>query len=299
MKPLFFKKLIWSIDALESPEHHQKVQVLLKSLIAETGAVVQPVYILGSPFAHSDKPSEFEEAFEALAKKRLNEVQRSANMSLLAEGQILVNRDGSTRAGVQMLIEEAEDQQADAIVLATHGRSGMSRFFMGSFAETLIMRSTVPVITVNPETKISPKVSNILFPTTFQTKYRSGFERVAQLTKSLGARLTVFYKEPHIPAHYMSPLIQAYIEKESIARRQKAEEWKGWAEKFGIDLTLALDNQPGPIVNAIDNVASAGAFDLIALISQSDDLSVPLLGSVARQLVRTAPCPVWVTRLEE
>jgi nucleotide-binding universal stress UspA family protein len=42
----------------------------------------------------------------------------------------------------------AESEKVDQILLSTHGRSGLSRFFMGSVAEGVIRRSPVPVLIV-------------------------------------------------------------------------------------------------------------------------------------------------------
>jgi nucleotide-binding universal stress UspA family protein len=40
------------------------------------------------------------------------------------------------------------DVGADAIVMGTHGRSGLKHFLMGSVAETLLREAKVPVIVV-------------------------------------------------------------------------------------------------------------------------------------------------------
>ncbi|MGH7932657.1 MAG: universal stress protein [Candidatus Binataceae bacterium] len=40
--------------------------------------------------------------------------------------------------------------QADLIVMATHGRRGLTRLVLGSTAERIVRESTVPVLTVRP-----------------------------------------------------------------------------------------------------------------------------------------------------
>jgi universal stress protein A len=42
----------------------------------------------------------------------------------------------------------AEDEQADLIVMGTHGRSGVKRLLMGSVAETVVRRANCPVLTL-------------------------------------------------------------------------------------------------------------------------------------------------------
>lgn len=46
------------------------------------------------------------------------------------------------------IIASALEQGADAIVMATHGRTGLSHFFLGSVAERVVRESPVPVMTV-------------------------------------------------------------------------------------------------------------------------------------------------------
>ena len=42
----------------------------------------------------------------------------------------------------------AEAEQADLIVMGTHGRSGLQRLLMGSVAETVVRRAPCPVLTL-------------------------------------------------------------------------------------------------------------------------------------------------------
>jgi nucleotide-binding universal stress UspA family protein len=49
------------------------------------------------------------------------------------------------------IIRYAKEHQIDMIVLATHGRSGLSHILMGSVAERVVRQSPCPVLTVRPE----------------------------------------------------------------------------------------------------------------------------------------------------
>ncbi len=46
------------------------------------------------------------------------------------------------------IIEFAEDEDIDHIVMGSHGRDGVSRILLGSVAETVVRRSEVPVTVV-------------------------------------------------------------------------------------------------------------------------------------------------------
>jgi nucleotide-binding universal stress UspA family protein len=51
---------------------------------------------------------------------------------------------------VKAIIDYATKHQVDLIVLATHGRSGLSHLLLGSVAEKLVRIATCPVLTVHP-----------------------------------------------------------------------------------------------------------------------------------------------------
>lgn len=55
-----------------------------------------------------------------------------------------------SRSGVpaNVVLAEAQRLGADAIVVGTHGRTGLARIFMGSVADGVVKESTVPVLVV-------------------------------------------------------------------------------------------------------------------------------------------------------
>jgi nucleotide-binding universal stress UspA family protein len=49
------------------------------------------------------------------------------------------------------IVEKAADAKADLIVMATHGRSGLKRLFLGSVAEDVIRHAGIPVLVVHSD----------------------------------------------------------------------------------------------------------------------------------------------------
>lgn len=93
------------------------------------GAIGQSLMVEGSIGAEDD------------ARQRLNRIARE---SLTGPCEILV----VTGDPAASIIESAKEQAADLILMATHGRTGMSHFFLGSVAERVVRESSVPVLTV-------------------------------------------------------------------------------------------------------------------------------------------------------
>ncbi|MBX0323801.1 universal stress protein [Halomicroarcula sp. F13] len=48
----------------------------------------------------------------------------------------------------QTIVDYADDHDIDQIVMGSHGRSGVSRILLGSVAETVVRRATVPVTVI-------------------------------------------------------------------------------------------------------------------------------------------------------
>ena len=55
------------------------------------------------------------------------------------------------------LVEMAEDEGADLIILGSHGRSGLSRAFLGSVAERVVRHAPCPVLVVRGRCDNKPK----------------------------------------------------------------------------------------------------------------------------------------------
>ncbi|MCV2509143.1 MAG: universal stress protein [Neisseriaceae bacterium] len=91
------------------------------------------------------------ESYEVAANSQGEEVLSQAEKIAKDEGLTDVNKEIiiSTKGAKDMaekLIQKAEDTDADLIVLGTHGRTGLMHLLMGSFAETVMRQSTLPLL---------------------------------------------------------------------------------------------------------------------------------------------------------
>ena len=48
------------------------------------------------------------------------------------------------------IVELAQQENVDLIVMATHGRTGLTRTLMGSVAEEVVRKAKCPVLTIKP-----------------------------------------------------------------------------------------------------------------------------------------------------
>jgi universal stress protein A len=80
---------------------------------------------------------------EKMAKEKLQEIARE-HLSGGIRYEIL------TRVGdaAKITLETAQEIGAELIVMATHGRTGISHFFLGSVAERVVREASCPVLTI-------------------------------------------------------------------------------------------------------------------------------------------------------
>lgn len=111
---------------------------------------------------HVANPSEFmtlapeflqHESYEAAAiangSSVLNEAKELAHKAGVKEVEthLLVAVKGAKEMA-QELVEYASQQNADLLVLGTHGRTGLMHLLMGSFAETVMRYSELPLLII-------------------------------------------------------------------------------------------------------------------------------------------------------
>ena len=68
----------------------------------------------------------------------------------LKDGAPRVGTDKSVGEPAVEIVAAAEEGKYDAIVVGTHGRTGLAHVLLGSVAERVVRRATMPVVTVRP-----------------------------------------------------------------------------------------------------------------------------------------------------
>ena len=81
-----------------------------------------------------------------MAKAKLSQIRQQllAPPSPVLRAEIVV----AEGAPATVILAVAEQQQVDGIVMATHGRSGIRRFVVGSVTERVVHSSARPVLAV-------------------------------------------------------------------------------------------------------------------------------------------------------
>jgi universal stress protein A len=107
---------------------------------------------------HVLEPSPYlgEFTLPTMGEELLGDLERQASAALaqvLPEAQqakIEVTRAVAIGAPSQKIVETAEAEHVDLIVMATHGRTGLSHLLIGSVAERVVRTAPCPVLTIRP-----------------------------------------------------------------------------------------------------------------------------------------------------
>jgi nucleotide-binding universal stress UspA family protein len=123
-------------------------------LAQDTGAALSILYVVDDlPLQHSiakfyarDFVNAVIAALTAEGRQILDAAKAAAEKEHVNADTILMESDLPSVA--ETIVEQATKVGADLIVLGTHGRRGISRLVMGSDAELVVRRSSVPVVLV-------------------------------------------------------------------------------------------------------------------------------------------------------
>lgn len=96
--------------------------------------------------------------------------------------------------------QEIKDAQIDLIVLGTHGRTGARKLLLGSVAEEIFRRSSIPVMTIGPGVQTpahnDARFRRVLFATDFSPHSLAAWPYAVSLAQENQARLVLLHVVP-------------------------------------------------------------------------------------------------------
>lgn len=303
-------KVLWALDAFDDlPIVRETAAKIFQSFARGTRIVVDPTYVL-SP-VELGVPLEFSgpwtETYLPAARKALAQKLECVSIPGLREPLVLVQSRPSLQGSVETLVSHATSCGYDLVVVGSHSRSGLKRMVMGSFAEELLLRSKVPVLIVGSQAEgWRDKNRKILVPSDLSDPRSPILSDALDLAQRLQATVTLL----HVLPSPVEPVVQSgvyllgggwvptpiYLEKERTRQKQNAEKFIAQATERGIPCELILDDRASSVVESILEKAREKQVSLIAMAAQSGPIASAILGSITRQVARSAPCPVVVLR---
>jgi nucleotide-binding universal stress UspA family protein len=275
-----------------------------RKLAAQVGAHLEAIYVLApSSFNWTgDFSGPWFKRYRPYAENQLENIYGSQNVNY----EVALCKSSSLRESARTLIRRAERMGAHLLITATHARHGLERLAMGSFAETLILMSDIPVLVVNPEHKFPPSIRRILIPTDLSKESRKFIRSLRGLVEHLDSEIVLLYKKPDP----MDPIIQqgvyslgggwisaqSFLDEENDRNNEQLTKLTQDLRRQGLRVSSIVDSSPFSLIESVNQAAVDKNIDMIALVTHSGPWAAAILGSVARGLVRTATVPILIHR---
>jgi nucleotide-binding universal stress UspA family protein len=293
-----YRSILVPLDG--SPQSEQAlpyaVAIARRSRAALQLAYVHTPLVLGEGILYLGTPDiqllDEEKAYLTRVTNRVATLGLSAVTSRLLDGPI-----------VEALKEYALDQGCDLVVMTTHGRGPLSRFWLGSVADQLVHRLPSPLLLIRTREETPPAGEPVFGKMLVTLDGTPSAEQVLEpagaLAKLMGTSLTLLRVVPgsgksgvpHSPLAGTTPADTLRGEAHVYLGRIAA----ALGEK-GLSVQTHLLCHPHPAA-AILEEAGSGDYDVLALETHGrHGLPRLFLGSVADKVVRGASVPVFVHR---
>jgi nucleotide-binding universal stress UspA family protein len=270
-------------------------------------AAVQLIHVhqpVASPWSGSEWAANLN--LESEVRQQEQEYLRETAARLGRESAVPVTSDLLEGPVVEVIHERVLGCGADLVVMATHGRGPLSRFWLGSVADQLIRRVAAPLLLVRPHPGGTPPpavVRHVLVPLDGSEQAEQVLGPALDLAALLAADVTLLrVVEPLVvPDRHWAGNAVSGVDPDLVHRL--AADARGYLERVVISLDGAAPRiAPQVVVNrrAADTIlAETGAHPgtLVALATHARaGLARLVLGSVADKVIRGTTGPVLVYR---
>lgn len=275
------------------------------SIARRAGATVELAHVC--PPAHADAPIAIDAPNDP-GQARTTAYLKQLATTLSKRWNVAITSVVLEGPAAEMLSKHATISGADLVVMTTHGRGPLTRFWLGSVADRLVRELPAPVLLVRPHEMALDFLNDVpeqffqhmLIPLDGSALAETVVEPAVALGKLMHARYTLLQaiEVPmlgYAPAAYATGLDERIINEwqaeaqsylDQIAKRMRAQ---------GLHVqTSVLVAQPAI---AILNYAREQSVDLIAMATHGrGNLARMLMGSVADKVVRGAGTTVLLQR---
>ena len=216
-------------------------------------------------------------------------------------------------AAAQHICAHAADVNADLVVITSHGRTGISRAWLGSVADAVVRHSATPVLmlrpTDTPHARLAARHSfrRILVPLDGSRLAADALGPALDLARATGASIVLlrvlqpvpllipydgtvpFVYQPMVVDDAATEIVLEEATQKLAALAHRLQDDEG----VPISAEVVLDSR---VADAIVHFARGHDIDVIAMSTHGRGASRWLLGSVADKVLRGSELPVLLRR---
>ncbi len=276
---------------------------LAVALSAQTGATVRLVTVV-EHFPASDSYG-WQDALRDQAQEYLEEVAESVRPRTGREVTT------SVLLGHVSSVLETQAEDADLVVMASHGRGGLSRAWLGSAADDCVRHGKKPVLLVRPDDAgggapdADWSVRKMLLPLDGGQVSEAILDHAVELGSLFGATYHLVRVVPS-PKQFNSPYPPHMIQANRDRMHREEEEARAYLEAHGqrlrdrgftVEERVITGVQPA---HGILREAEATGCDFIAISAHGRGLlAKAVLGSTSDKVVRAAHLPLLLYRASD
>jgi len=257
-------------------------------------AKVYALHVIIPSFDAYPTPS-FTAAGVASEEEQAQEKMRRVDSQLAGVAhEAIVERATTVWEPVKLAIEK---NHIDLIVLGTHGRTGVPKFFLGSVSEEIFRRSSVSVLSIGPGVRggvhNGARFDHVLFATDFSLEAATAAPYAISLAQKDGAQLILIHviRKPRAANATGSS-------RSEISVAEVMHKLYEIPEHAGLGAAPGISVEYGEPAERIVEVARQRSADIIVLGVRGDRLGAAthLERATAHDIVVHAECPVLVIR---
>ena len=201
----------------------------------------------------------------------------------------------------KVLLQLADDVNADLIVIGTHGRTGFERLLFGSTCEKILRKSNVPVLTVKPKVRefiqldMGIMVKRVLCPVDFSDCSNAALPYAIDLSREFDARLELCHViDMGIDQSAILPAVAISNPRELLERTKSI--LSDLVNEYS-DIDISTNVSIGvPYINIVKAAETTRSDIIIMATHGRSGVTHAVLGSTAEKIVRSAHCPVMTIR---
>lgn len=267
-------KILFPLDFSE----HSDCAFPMAQYVAKTyDAEIIILHVLEAPTGPLRIISGFDE--ESARKKALQMIDEYIRVN--GDPSILFNKVIKTGKPWKTIIDAAIELTVNAIVMGTHGATGINEVFVGTNAGRVIGHAPCPVFTVRVKEPVA-KITKVLVPLDLSMETGEKMELSIEFAKNFSASLYVVGicessdEETHKKMQKRVDLAVAHIKKNEVAVESN------------------LMTVKGGVADQLINFAKGAGADLISIMTQQSqtNLRESWLGSEAAHVVNHSDIPV-------
>ncbi len=202
------------------------------------------------------------------------------------------------------ILEYADNENMDLIVMATHGRTGISLWALGSVAEKVVRASRHPVLLVRANTDLKNKavLNNILLPLDGSKQSEVALSYVTSFASMLNAKVTLTHviTQPYYSYTATDGIINTDYSAKEL--KDKKADAKKYLEKAGKTLkrkgiVTSVQVKVGRAAEEIIGLSENTGIDIIVMSTHGDSgFHSSGHGSVADKVLHGGNTPILLVR---